>query len=426
MFPFYAEIKLIYQESLKWLNVFTNGNMVIAVHTKQTFLKNPIFTQDKSQTSTDCTSKFQALSFSKLIFWKGLSRCIEMASDNAIPKVPTIEVPTLPRNRLASIRQKIDDKELLLEGEIPERYLKSIRKKQGRPQADDEEAEGVEEEEEKEQEEEIDEHHKTSLKPNISGEDVDAEKDPRKSSIPIEPEPVEFQVCTYCRQSYHPDRIESHREICKTITERNCKVPFLVKLGIKTVDSEKDEVALVEAEKKILEARKSGEEDGLHIPSSLIKPKFAFAFIEDEILEPLPTEVPFPGGGCHWKKQHENFMRNLEEYKQKKDLFAAGQFPDLPRPPDSRELEVEFVQCPYCIHRFFPEYNAVEHIKRCGNSVRANCYKVEPPAPTVDSTPRADNRPPQPLLLRTRRPPSETTDDSPYCDCVYSQCCDTC
>lgn len=353
-----------------------------------------------------------------------MSHSVEMASDNAIPKVPTIEVPTLPRNRLASIRQKIDDKELLLEGEIPERYLKSIRKKQGQPQAEVEEAEGVEEEE-KEHEEEIEEPHKTSLKPNISGEDVEAEKDPRKSSIPAEPEPpVEFQVCSYCRQSYHPDRIESHREICKTITERNCKVPFLVKLGIKTVDSEKDEVALVEAEKKIVEARKSGQDEDLHIPSSLIKPKFAFAFIEDEILEPLPTEVPFPGGGRHWKKQHENFMKNLEEYKQKKDLFAAGQFPDLPRPPDSRELEVEFVQCPYCIHRFFPEYNAAEHIKRCGNTVRANCYRVEPPAHSPP-IPKADSRPPQPLM-RTHRPPPEPTDDSLDCNCVYLQCSNTC
>lgn len=64
---------------------------------------------------------------------------------------------------------------------------------------------------------------------------------------------------------------------------------------------------------------------------------------------------------------HAEYMNDLQNAKNRMEMYAAGNFPNLPKPPGPSDLEVEYVQCPNCLRRFFENYNAYEHLKICRN-----------------------------------------------------------
>ena len=90
-----------------------------------------------------------------------------------------------------------------------------------------------------------------------------------------------------------------------------------------------------------------------------------------QITHPLHPQPPKPAKK-DWRKQHEEFIRNIRAAKKAQEHLArGGKLEDLPPPPPMDTSD--YVQCPHCSRRF-NEAAADRHIPKCA-SISSNKSK---------------------------------------------------
>lgn len=156
---------------------------------------------------------------------------------NSIPQLPSVTTPHFSGGKLARIRRKIEEKQILLEGGVPVQFLRRTPTVSEEEDEDSTLAEG-------------DETIKEKVK--ISTITTPGEKG----------EGGDLVLCNTCGRSFPPARIELHQKICGGSAQKLSTIPFIVKLGIRKVDGDKDITAAEEeAAAKIMVEEEEGNEE---------------------------------------------------------------------------------------------------------------------------------------------------------------------
>ncbi|KAF0312453.1 Zinc finger C2HC domain-containing protein 1C [Amphibalanus amphitrite] len=161
--------------------------------------------------------------------------------------------------------------------------------------------------------------------------------------------------CPICQRQFNKDRLEKHQTICEKSSKKKRKVFDPVKMRVKGTESE-SYLRKIKSKKPEKEAPKPAKKD--------------------------------------WRKQHEEFIRNIRAAKKAQQHLAnGGKLEDLPPPPPMDTSD--YVQCPHCERRF-NEAAADRHIPKCA-SISSNKSKpgtgrasaaAKKPAGRVSAAPR--------------------------------------
>ncbi|XP_037072574.1 actin cytoskeleton-regulatory complex protein pan-1-like isoform X2 [Pollicipes pollicipes] len=128
--------------------------------------------------------------------------------------------------------------------------------------------------------------------------------------------------CPICSRAFAKDRLDKHQAICEKSTKKKRKVFDPVKMRVQGTESE-----------SYLRKIKSKK------PEKVAPPK------------------------KDWRKQHEEFIRNIRAAKKAQaHLAAGGKLEDLPPPPPMDTSD--YVTCPHCGRRF-SEAAADRHVPKC-------------------------------------------------------------
>jgi len=199
-------------------------------------------------------------------------------STNSIPQLPSVTTPHFSGGKLARIRRKIEEKQILLDGGVPVQFLKRTA-----TVTDEEDEEST-----------------------LAGEGDETLRETLKTStIPVRDitekkgEEGDLVLCNTCGRSFPPARIQLHQQICGGSAEKLSKVPFIVKLGIRKVDGENDKTAVEEKAAAKLAVEEGGNEENSQI-EMLGGRQGRIEASQSEEFGITPKAIQYPGGGVNF------------------------------------------------------------------------------------------------------------------------------
>ncbi len=193
---------------------------------------------------------------------------------NSIPQLPSVTTPHFSGGKLARIRRKIEEKQILLDGGVPVQFLRQTVTVSEEEYEDSTLAE---------EDETIKEKVKTST---IPTREITGEKG----------EGGDLVLCNTCGRSFPPARIQLHQKICGGSAEKLSTIPFIVKLGIRRVDGEKDKRAVEEEAATMLAMEENGNEENSQI-EVLRGRQGRIEANQSEEFGITPKTIQYPGGG---------------------------------------------------------------------------------------------------------------------------------
>ena len=147
--------------------------------------------------------------------------------------------------------------------------------------------------------------------------------------------------CSVCSRKFSADRIGVHQRICRKLNNRSTEVFNTTELRLKDLD--------------IPTEKKSSSRRGKSLAPSR-KPNSSSSNVDED-------------KQTKWRKQHEDFQKNIKEAKKiKRFMDNGGDVMDLP-PVERDEADyADYVQCPHCL-RNFNQKAGDRHIPKCANII---------------------------------------------------------
>lgn len=192
---------------------------------------------------------------------------------NSIPQLPSVTTPHFSGGKLARIRRKIEEKQILLDGGVPVQFLKQI-------------VTLSEEEDEESTLADGDETIKEKATTSIPIREITGEKR----------EGGDLILCNTCGRSFSPARIQLHQKICGGSADKLSTIPFIVKLGIRKVDGEKDQKAVDGKAAARLAVQENGNEENSQT-EVLGGRQGRIEANQSEEFGISPKTIQYPGGG---------------------------------------------------------------------------------------------------------------------------------